>query len=134
MDASVLLWRHRSATGFAGAVIGRKKTSESMGLFPPAVRIQTGNMILAAAVNPEKYRTAGDEIARLKRCDPDALTGMLSRYHQRLYRFLMRLVHDPATAEDLLRVGVASRSMRSRIENSYEYHKNSLTISRCFRL
>jgi RNA polymerase sigma-70 factor (ECF subfamily) len=72
-----------------------------MGLFPLAIRIQIGNMILAAAVNPETYSNAGDEIARLKRCDPEALTAMLSRYQQRLYRFLTRLVQDPAAAEDL---------------------------------
>jgi RNA polymerase sigma-70 factor (ECF subfamily) len=72
-----------------------------MGLFPPPIRIQTDNMILAAAVNPETYRNADDEIARLKRCDPDALTTMLTRYQQRLYRFLTRLVQDPAAAEDL---------------------------------
>ncbi|HYL78624.1 MAG TPA: sigma-70 family RNA polymerase sigma factor [Bryobacteraceae bacterium] len=58
-------------------------------------------MILAAAVNPETYSTADDEIARLKRCDPEALTSFLSRYQQRLYRFLIRLVQDPALADDL---------------------------------
>ena len=72
-----------------------------MGLFPLLARIQIGNMILAAAVNPETYSNADDEIARLKRCDPDALTAMLARYQQRLYRFLTRLVQDPAAAEDL---------------------------------
>ena len=72
-----------------------------MGLSTPPTRIQIGNMILAAAVNPETYSNADDEIARLKRCDPDALTAMLSRYQQRLYRFLTRLVQDSAAAEDL---------------------------------
>jgi RNA polymerase sigma-70 factor (ECF subfamily) len=72
-----------------------------MGLFAPAVRIRIGNMILAAAVNPETYSNADDEIARLKRCDPEALTAVLSRYQQRLYRFLIRLVQDPALADDL---------------------------------
>lgn len=58
-------------------------------------------MILAAAVNPETYSDVDDEIARLKRCDPEALTAILSRYQQRLYRFLIRLVQDPALADDL---------------------------------
>jgi len=58
-------------------------------------------MILAAAVNPETYSNADEEIARLKRCDPEALTAILSRYQQRLYRFLIRLVQDPALADDL---------------------------------
>lgn len=72
-----------------------------MGLFCLAVRIRIGNMILAAAVNPETYSNADDEIARLKRCDPEALTAILARYQQRLYRFLIRLVQDPALADDL---------------------------------
>jgi RNA polymerase sigma-70 factor (ECF subfamily) len=58
-------------------------------------------MILAAAVNPETYSNADDEIALLKRGDPDALTAILSRYQQRLYRYLSRLVQDPALADDL---------------------------------
>jgi RNA polymerase sigma-70 factor (ECF subfamily) len=58
-------------------------------------------MILAAAVNPETYSNADDQIARLQRGDPDALTGILSLYQHRLYRFLSRLVQDPALADDL---------------------------------
>ncbi len=58
-------------------------------------------MILAAAVNPETFSNADEVIARLKRGDPDALTAILSRYQQRLYRFLLRLVQDPALADDL---------------------------------
>ena len=58
-------------------------------------------MILAAAVNPETYSNAGDEIARLQRGDADALTAILSLYEHRLYRFLVRLVQDPALADDL---------------------------------
>src|SRR5712692_1420429 len=72
-----------------------------MSLFAPVVRIGTGNMILAAAVNPETYIHADDEVARLQRGDPDALTAVLSRYQHRLYRFLSRLVQDPALADDL---------------------------------
>jgi len=72
-----------------------------MSLFVAVVRIGIGNMILAAAVNPETYSNADDEIARLRRGDPDALTGILSRYQHRLYRFLSRLVQDPSLADDL---------------------------------
>ncbi len=42
-----------------------------------------------------------DEIARLRRGDPEALTAVLSRNQQRLYRFLVRLVRDRALADDL---------------------------------
>lgn len=41
------------------------------------------------------------DVARLRRGDPDALGRLLERYQHRLYRYLCRLVRDPATAEDL---------------------------------
>lgn len=41
------------------------------------------------------------EATRLRRGDPDALTAVLMRYQHRLYRYLLRMVHEPATAEDL---------------------------------
>jgi RNA polymerase sigma-70 factor (ECF subfamily) len=72
-----------------------------MSLFDPVVRIPTGNMILAAAVNPETYSNADDQILRLQRGDPEALTAILACYQHRLYRYLCRLVHDPALADDL---------------------------------
>ena len=58
-------------------------------------------MILAAAMNPETFRTAENAIARLRRGDTDRLTDLLACYQHRLYRFLLRLVRDPAAAEDL---------------------------------
>ena len=44
---------------------------------------------------------ADTETARFRRGDPEALTALLMRYQHRLYRYLLRIVHDPATAEDL---------------------------------
>src|SRR6266852_5033969 len=41
------------------------------------------------------------DVARLRRGDPQALEALLSRYQHRLYRYLLRLVRDPALAEDL---------------------------------
>ncbi|MGA2738360.1 MAG: sigma-70 family RNA polymerase sigma factor [Bryobacteraceae bacterium] len=58
-------------------------------------------MILAAAMNPEAFSGTQDAIARMRRGDPDALTGMISRYQHRLYRYLLRLVREPAAADDL---------------------------------
>ncbi len=58
-------------------------------------------MILGAAMNPETFRTAENAIARLRRGDTDRLTDLLACYQHRLYRFLLRLVRDPAAAEDL---------------------------------
>lgn len=58
-------------------------------------------MILAATTNPEAMSGAEDVIARLRRGDPDALTALISRYQHRLYRYLVRLVREPAAADDL---------------------------------
>lgn len=41
------------------------------------------------------------EVARLRRGDLDALSALISRYQNRLYRYLLRLVHNEAEAEDL---------------------------------
>jgi RNA polymerase sigma-70 factor (ECF subfamily) len=41
------------------------------------------------------------EAARLRRGEPDALVALLEKYQHRLYRYLLRIVHQPATAEDL---------------------------------
>ena len=58
-------------------------------------------MIHATVMAPEMFSTADDAIARLKRGDPDAVSAILARYQHRLYRFLLRMVREPATAEDL---------------------------------
>ena len=57
-------------------------------------------MILAATMSLEGL-TGDREIARLRKGDPDAITEVIGRYQHRLYRFLVRMVGDPATAEDL---------------------------------
>src|ERR1700691_1794157 len=72
-----------------------------MGLFGSPLRIQVGGMILAAAMNPEALSGVEDSIARMRRGDPDALSAVISRYQHRLYRYLLRLVREPASADDL---------------------------------
>ncbi len=59
------------------------------------------------------------EVAQLRRGDLDALAGLLARYQNRLYRYLLRLVREPATAEDIfqqtwLRVAERIRQFDSR--------------------
>src|SRR6202451_894050 len=44
------------------------------------------------------------EIAQLRRGDLDALSTLLTRYQNRLYRYLLRMVRQPAEAEDLFQV------------------------------
>ena len=72
-----------------------------MGLFAGIIRIRISGMILAAAMNPEAFSGAQDAIARMRRGDPDAFAAMISRYQHRLYRYLLRLVREPAAADDL---------------------------------
>ena len=57
-------------------------------------------MIFAAAMSLDAF-TTDREIALLKKGDPDAVSALIGRYQHRLYRFLIRLIQDSATAEDL---------------------------------
>jgi RNA polymerase sigma-70 factor, ECF subfamily len=41
------------------------------------------------------------DVARLRRGDLDALSALIARYQNRLYRYLLRLVRNEAEAEDL---------------------------------
>lgn len=59
------------------------------------------------------------EVSQLRRGDLDALPALLARYQNRLYRYLLRLVREPPTAEDLfqqtwLRVAERIRHYDSR--------------------
>jgi RNA polymerase sigma-70 factor, ECF subfamily len=52
------------------------------------------------------------DVAQLRRGDLDALTALVTRYQNRLYRYLLRMVRQPADAEDLFQqtwVRVAER-------------------------
>ncbi len=58
-------------------------------------------MILAAAMNPEALSGVDESIAGMRRGDPGALSAVITRYQHRLYRYLLRLVGEPAAADDL---------------------------------
>ncbi len=58
-------------------------------------------MIYEAAIPKDFSVTEQDELARLRRGDPAAISAAVHRYQHRLYRYLFRLVHDPAAADDL---------------------------------
>jgi len=45
--------------------------------------------------------TLENELARLRSGDLDAIGALMSQYQHRLYRYLVRMVRQPATAEDL---------------------------------
>jgi RNA polymerase sigma-70 factor (ECF subfamily) len=58
-------------------------------------------MIGLATLSWEEPLGVETEAVRLRRGDPQALVGLLEHYQHRLYRFLVRMVREPATAEDL---------------------------------
>jgi RNA polymerase sigma-70 factor (ECF subfamily) len=58
-------------------------------------------MIGTAAMQWEGHVGLEADVAQLRRGDLDALSTLVSRYQNRLYRFLLRLVHDRSEAEDL---------------------------------
>jgi len=72
-----------------------------MGLFWKPAVYHVAHMMLAATMQLDAAVPGGDEVARLQRGDWDALAVILPRYQARLYRFLVRMVGDPAAAEDL---------------------------------
>ena len=69
-------------------------------------------------------RTDADpDVERLRRGDLDALSALIERYQDRLYRYLVRLVREPATAEDLFQqtwIRVAERVRTYDPERSFE--------------
>ena len=58
-------------------------------------------MMGQAAISMEVFVGVEAEVARLRRGDLDALAEMVTRYQHRLYRYLLRMVRQPAEAEDL---------------------------------
>ena len=58
-------------------------------------------MMSAFAIRWEEHVGLDAEVAQLRQGDPDALAAVLARYQNRLYRYLLRLVRQPATADDL---------------------------------
>jgi RNA polymerase sigma-70 factor (ECF subfamily) len=75
-----------------------------LSLFQDAVRsidMSGMDMIGAAVMGWEVPVGLEADVAQLRRGDLDALSALITRYQNRLYRFLLRLVHDKSEAEDL---------------------------------
>jgi len=58
-------------------------------------------MIYQAAIDESFPVAEHSTLARLRSGDPAALAGAVGQYQHRLYRYFLRLVRDPATADDL---------------------------------
>lgn len=55
--------------------------------------------VLAAAL---AFRDDSDLVSRLKRRDPDAMSGLYQRYGRIMYSLILRIVRNDAVAEDLV--------------------------------
>src|SRR5215471_13397736 len=58
-------------------------------------------MLGATALSPEGLVAVDADVVRLRRGDLNALSELVTRYQNRLYRYLLRLVRQSAEAEDL---------------------------------
>jgi RNA polymerase sigma-70 factor (ECF subfamily) len=58
-------------------------------------------MVGGALMYWESGLAVDNEVAQLRRGDLDALSSLVTRYQNRLYRYLLRLVRQQAEAEDL---------------------------------
>lgn len=58
-------------------------------------------MVGATALSLEGLVAVDADVARLRRGDLNALSELIARYQNRLYRYLLRMVWQPSEAEDL---------------------------------
>ncbi len=59
------------------------------------------SMADATALSLEGLVAVDTDVARLRRGDLNALSDLIARYQNRLYRYVLRMVRQPAEAEDL---------------------------------
>ena len=52
-------------------------------------------MVGATAVSLEGLVAVDADVVRLRRGDPNALSELITRYQNRLYRYLLRIVRQP---------------------------------------
>src|SRR5215467_11049343 len=86
-------------------------------LFWALIRITS--MVGATALSLEGLVAVDADVVRLRRGDLNALSELITRYQNRLYRYLLRMVREPAEADDLfqqtwLRVVEKIRSFDAR--------------------
>jgi RNA polymerase sigma-70 factor (ECF subfamily) len=81
-------------------------------------------MIAGTIENLWEARVAVEsDVARLRKGDPEALGALLERYQNRLYRYLLRMVREPASADDLFQqtwLRVAEKVQQYDARRSFE--------------
>jgi RNA polymerase sigma-70 factor, ECF subfamily len=80
---------------------GRSRPARAAGVRPFGGLIRIASMICVAALPLEGSLAVDRDVARLRRGDLDALAELVARYQNRLYRYLLRMLRQPAEAEDL---------------------------------
>src|SRR5215472_18419970 len=78
---------------------GATRARDLLDPFRALIRIRS--MVGATALSLEGLVTVDADVARLRRGDLKALSELILRYQNRLYRYMLRLVRQPAEAEDL---------------------------------
>ncbi len=92
-----------------------------MSLFPGLIR--STYMIGHSFIAWEASVSLESEVAQLRRGDLNALSALLMRYQNRLYRYLLRIVHEQAEAEDLFQqtwVRVAEKISQFDLRRNFE--------------
>ena len=93
-------------------------------------------MVGATALLLEGLVAVDPDVVRLRRGDLNALSELIARHQNRLYRYLLRIVRQPAEAEDLfqqtwLRVVEKIRSFDA--SRNFDVHWRAIKWRSCFR-
>src|ERR1041385_3951747 len=62
--------------------------------------IRITSMVGATALSLEGIVSVDADVVRLRRGDLNALSELITRYQNRLYRYLLRIVRQPARGDD----------------------------------
>lgn len=75
--------------------------------------------------------TVESELTRLRGGDVEALAALMERYQHRLYRYLLRLLREPATAEDVFQQTWIKVMERIRsFDPNYSFESWLFTVAR----
>ena len=100
-------------------------------LFPTSIR-RPFSMSSAACYLVDRMEREADRIARgLRRRDPDLLESLIEQYQHRLLRYLISIVHDRQTAEDIFQeTWIRVLEQGHRYDSRHNFVTWLLTIAR----